>query len=547
MKKLIIVFLLLSSFALATTTVTGNIRNLGTGTIGSGAFVRFWLRGCAGNQPRINGTGIIAPSQGGVFFFDFPANTSGTISGTLYSTRDSTGLLGGDIECGGSTTAVWYGMQAYFAGKGGPEVPVHAKNTASLDISNVTPITTNPVIASPTGDSTYLRLDAGNSPITGGLNTVAYQYGTVTGTAPIGKNVGVYAQPFNDTLFAVRRVSTTSNTPVNFVRAAGVFEEALAASGSDCSGGDANNYNASNTLLVSTVMCDNANTSTINAEAIIATIVGGGLRGSFFPLEVDLNNQSGTDATSFDSSDFTGDTFNAGILSTSVGNKKGGIGAIIKSNNAGAGNWQRGLLVQDFTAAGVHIKNTNGGSTAGQYALIIEDTVGGNSSDITWTNGGDPSTSANIKWIVGKNSSNDWSVFDSANSFTRFVASAGSNGNTTVAAPGSGVVKITSNSVTANATQTIASGTAAMPTGAVAAISGTTVTCVAAGGNPFTATGVLTTDTITWSPNAAESSPNTGLIIRAWPTSGGVNFEYCNPTASNLTPSAETLNWRVIR
>lgn len=99
----------------------------------------------------------------------------------------------------------------------------------------------------------------------------------------------------------------------------------------------------------------------------------------------------------------------------------------------------------------------------------------------------------------------------------------------------------------ATMTQTIASGTATMPTSAVAAVSGSTITCVAAAGNPISATGVATTDTVTWSPSAVESSPNTGLIIRAWPTSGGVNFEYCNPTASSLTPGAETLNWRVVR
>lgn len=155
--------------AQATTAVTGTIQNLGTGNIGQAAFVRFWLRGCGGNQPRVNGTSIIGPSQGGVFFFDFAANSSGVISGTIYSTRDSTGLLAGDIECGGSKTAVWYGMQVWVNGKAGPEIPIHANNRTTLDITQVTPITTNPVISSPTGDSTYLRLDAGNSPVTGNL------------------------------------------------------------------------------------------------------------------------------------------------------------------------------------------------------------------------------------------------------------------------------------------------------------------------------------------------------------------------------------------
>ena len=192
MKRLLLfLFLLFLPSAWATTTVTGNMKNLGTSSI-SGGFVRFWLRGCAGNQPRITGTGLIAPSLGGVFYFDFPANGSGIISGTLYSNRDATGLLGGDIECGGSYTATWYGMQAFFSGKGGPEVAVYAKNGATLDVSNVTPITYTPVLTAPTGDSTYLRLDGGNSPVTGPV--------TVNGiiTAPQGNAINAAA--FNSVL-----------------------------------------------------------------------------------------------------------------------------------------------------------------------------------------------------------------------------------------------------------------------------------------------------------------------------------------------------------
>jgi hypothetical protein len=163
--------------ALAATTVTGKIQNLGTGNVTHGAFVRFWLRGCGGNQPRVNGTSVISPTQGGVFFFDFPADASGNISGTLYSTRDATGNGNGEIECGGSLTAVWYAMQVFYAGNGGPEVQIHAKIGATLNISNVAPITTNPVVAAPAGDGTYSRLDTGNTPFTGnvqapGLNSV---------------------------------------------------------------------------------------------------------------------------------------------------------------------------------------------------------------------------------------------------------------------------------------------------------------------------------------------------------------------------------------
>jgi len=232
MKRLLIILLLTSS-AFATTTVAGKIQNLGTGNTTSGAFVRFWLRGCGGNQPRIRGTGLIGPSQGGVFFFDFTADGLGNISGTLHSTRDAAGTGTGDIECGGSYTAVWYGMQAFSAGKGGPEVPVHTKNGSTLNIANVTSITTNPVVTSPTGHSTYLRLDAGNSPVTGSvtfLSDVIAQAGanlidvkTLNGsiqfadqfpgaTADVQMNAAIAALPSTGGIVDARAYGATSQT-----------------------------------------------------------------------------------------------------------------------------------------------------------------------------------------------------------------------------------------------------------------------------------------------------------------------------------------------
>lgn len=89
--------------------------------------------------------------------------------------------------------------------------------------------------------------------------------------------------------------------------------------------------------------------------------------------------------------------------------------------------------------------------------------------------------------------------------------------------------------------QTVASGTAAMTTALIASgACGTTVTA--------TATNVATTDTIDTARNAAATNANGGqLIMNAWPTSGNVNFNYCNPGAGNVTPGAATINWKVIR
>lgn len=89
--------------------------------------------------------------------------------------------------------------------------------------------------------------------------------------------------------------------------------------------------------------------------------------------------------------------------------------------------------------------------------------------------------------------------------------------------------------------QIIASGTSALGTGAVT--NGTCATTVTTA-----ATGAASTDTIVWSHNAAVTGGTNGsLIIHAYPTSGNVNFQECNPTAGSITPPADTLNWKVIR
>jgi hypothetical protein len=165
--KLIAACLLFAAPAFSSTSVVGHIANLDTSTPGNTAKVRFWLRGCRQNQPRITGTGGIAPQVSGTsFYVDLPADASGNVSGTIYSTRDAAGTGNGEIECGGSYTAVWYGMQIFNNSIPGPEVPIHAKSGTTLDITSVTPITTLPVVTAPTGDSTYARLDTSNLPFT---------------------------------------------------------------------------------------------------------------------------------------------------------------------------------------------------------------------------------------------------------------------------------------------------------------------------------------------------------------------------------------------
>ena len=63
---------------------------------------------------------------------------------------------------------------------------------------------------------------------------------------------------------------------------------------------------------------------------------------------------------------------------------------------------------------------------------------------------------------------------------------------------------------------------------------------------------VATTDVIQWAPSGSLSgatgfAPATsgGLSIAAYPTAGYVNFDVCNWSASPITPSAVTVNWKV--
>ena len=95
--------------------------------------------------------------------------------------------------------------------------------------------------------------------------------------------------------------------------------------------------------------------------------------------------------------------------------------------------------------------------------------------------------------------------------------------------------------------QVVASGTSAMGTGAI-----TSGTCASA--VTTTATGAATTDNLVANPTVDPTgvtgyavSASGSLYIQAYITSGNVNFKVCNNTSGSLTPSALTLQWRVIR
>lgn len=130
---------------------------------------------------------------------------------------------------------------------------------------------------------------------------------------------------------------------------------------------------------------------------------------------------------------------------------------------------------------------------------------------------------------------------DGTNYFASLFAGAG--GAITI----NGVSCSVGGSCTVPASVTIASGATAMGTSAISPNVCATVVTVSA-------TGVLSTDVIGWTPNADVSgttgygkSATDGLIIYPYPTADNVNFAVCNATGTSITPGAITLNWRVVR
>lgn len=97
----------------------------------------------------------------------------------------------------------------------------------------------------------------------------------------------------------------------------------------------------------------------------------------------------------------------------------------------------------------------------------------------------------------------------------------------------------------ATLTQTIASGAQALGTAAIAAGATTTLT--------VSASGVLSTDVVIFTPNANISSvtgygtSTPGLGISIDPSANNINIRVSNYAATSITPGALTINWRVVR
>lgn len=169
---------------------------------------------------------------------------------------------------------------------------------------------------------------------------------------------------------------------------------------------------------------------------------------------------------------------------------------------------------------------------AGQLLIgdgTTDPTIAAMSGDVTMTSGGVTSLATG-------------SV--AANEIVSTGVSAGTYSAPTITVDGDG--RITA--ATQGTNLLIASGSRALATAAIA--SGA---CSSADVG-ITATGVASTDVISWTPNADISTvvgyrplSSDGLAIYPYPSTNGINFKVCNPTASSITPGAVTLNWRVTR
>lgn len=661
MKKLLILLLLfLPCSALGTTTITGHIADLGGASSNRGTFVRFTLRGCGGNQATVPGVAVLAPTNGGVWYKDFTADASGNVSGTIYSTRDAAGTGNGDIECGTSFTSVWYGMTIWVNGKSGPEVAVHAKNTATLDVSSVTPISTTPVVTAPTGDSTYLRLDGGNSPVTGPVQFSS----TLTSSGT-----------FNCKNFAGMRCVDSANSQG---WAGSDFVAWINAAYANCpsTGCDiyvsAGSYTSSSVtgiaiatnLKPARILCPTAGATVLNFTAPTATgftfnfsagnynsagIVGcmlqgpgmataskglllGGTQGASQMAFRDIKIQGFGIAQSFGDNAFatecdrcvflgngTGVSILSGVVNTgesihytsTVIAGAGGVASICLAITAPVNNvvFDGGSLDQcswNITAGQIVIDNTHFENPQGVLTSPMFVNAGGrvvlSNPDMQWDGVGAPTPSAAISCTSGVLILTGASFFSPITTLTNAISDTGSCelhefgtklssgftgfilytssaqvstygnifGNSTVngtlvanpismpeaVLPGGTALNTVCAADTAThflkcnynntsfftQSQTIATGTAVLPVGALGA--GACAAAVTVG-----ATGAATTDTIVWTFNAdpgATTGYSTGALhIYPYVTSGNVNFRLCSSSA--LTPGAATLNWKVVR
>jgi hypothetical protein len=153
--------------------VSGNLKDTGVANVtGSNTYVRFTLEGYGANIPKVTGTNVIV-----VPYKDFHPDSNGNISGMIQG-NDTISL--GSNPPGGTDYQIctYYQGQQFICN-------TYTITGSTFNLNSAVPNTNNPTVPAPTGDTTYLRLDGGNSPVPGNF--------TFTG-APgiIESNAGVF-------------------------------------------------------------------------------------------------------------------------------------------------------------------------------------------------------------------------------------------------------------------------------------------------------------------------------------------------------------------
>jgi hypothetical protein len=189
----------------------------------------------------------------------------------------------------------------------------------------------------------------------------------------------------------------------------------------------------------------------------------------------------------------------------------------------------------DFYSDGTNYGTLPGRPTGGST------TPGGSTGQIQYNNAGA---------FGGFTQSGDCTTVTSTGVITCTKTSGTAFGALATATPGTGVATAAAAALSANGglTGTIASGTAVLGTSAIASGACATVVTVSA-------TNVATTDTVSFGYNSdptavtgyGASATGAVLSIYPYPTANNVNVKVCNSSSASITPSAMTLNFRVVR
>ncbi len=132
----------------ALTTVTAQLASGDASAQSKGTKVHFELKYCGSNQSRVVGVAVLPPSN-----FDVYPNASGYISKAIY---------GNDLITCGVTAGNTRWRVTFYSNNVASASADYNITGSTFDLTAAIPVTVAPVVASPSGDTTYMRLDGGN-------------------------------------------------------------------------------------------------------------------------------------------------------------------------------------------------------------------------------------------------------------------------------------------------------------------------------------------------------------------------------------------------